>query len=167
MGRLQANDLSLALADPSPQVRARACDLVGRLRAHAQSARLVKALSDDAPSVVEAACYALGELAQPGQPQQERAAVAAVASVARSHPETLCREAAVSALGSLGDDEGLEAVLAALTDKPVVRRRAVIALAAFDTPEVLAALTTAARDTDWQVRQAAEDLLGQRPRPQA
>jgi hypothetical protein len=34
----------------------------------------------------------------------------------------------------------------------------VLALAPFDGPEVDAALTRARGDTDWQVRQAAEDL---------
>jgi len=39
-----------------------------------------------------------------------------------------------------------------------VRRRAIIALAPFDGPEVDAAIERATRDRDWQVRQAAEDL---------
>jgi hypothetical protein len=34
----------------------------------------------------------------------------------------------------------------------------VLALAAFDGPEVDAALEAASTDRDWQVRQAAEDL---------
>jgi HEAT repeat protein len=50
------------------------------------------------------------------------------------------------------------AVLAATRDKATVRRRAVLALAAFDGPEVDEALARAATDRDWQVRQAAEDL---------
>jgi hypothetical protein len=41
-----------------------------------------------------------------------------------------------------------------------VRRRAVIALAPFAGPDVDAALAAASQDRDWQVRQAAEDLLG-------
>jgi HEAT repeat protein len=40
-----------------------------------------------------------------------------------------------------------------------VRRRAVISLAPFDSPDVTAALRAALSDRDWQVRQAAEDLL--------
>ncbi|MST32935.1 HEAT repeat domain-containing protein, partial [Acidimicrobiaceae bacterium USS-CC1] len=47
----------------------------------------------------------------------------------------------------------------ATTDKPAVRRRAVLALAPFEGPEVDAALRQALEDRDWQVRQAAEDLL--------
>jgi HEAT repeat protein len=50
-------------------------------------------------------------------------------------------------------------VLAATRDRPAVRRRAVIALAPFEGPEVEAALRRAAGDRDWQTRQAAEDLL--------
>jgi HEAT repeat protein len=50
-------------------------------------------------------------------------------------------------------------VLAALEDKPAVRRRAAAALAAFDGPAVEAALRRCLEDRDWQVRQVAEDLL--------
>jgi HEAT repeat protein len=50
-------------------------------------------------------------------------------------------------------------VLAATRDRPAVRRRAVIALAACEGPEGDAALRRALEDRDWQVRQAAEDLL--------
>ena len=46
----------------------------------------------------------------------------------------------------------------ATKDKPAVRRRAVLALAPFDGPDVDAALQAALADRDWQVRQAAEDL---------
>jgi HEAT repeat protein len=63
----------------------------------------------------------------------------------------------------------LAAVLSALGDKAAVRRRAVIALAGFDDAfegdDVQGALRKAVSDPDWQVRQAAEDLLGQRARP--
>ena len=74
------------------------------------------------------------------------------------HEDPLCREAAVAALGAIGDPGGLPAILAATTDRPAVRRRAVLALAPFDGPEVDAALARALEDRDWQVRQAAEDV---------
>ncbi|MFP3906108.1 MAG: hypothetical protein ACLFWR_03700, partial [Acidimicrobiales bacterium] len=54
-------------------------------------------------------------------------------------------------------------ILAATTDIATVRRRAVIALAPFEGPEVDAALERARTDRDWQVRQAAEDLLAPPP----
>ena len=69
----------------------------------------------------------------------------------------LCREAAVAALGAL--HAGRQTILAALEDKATVRRRAVIALAPFDGPDIDAALQAALADRDWQVRQAAEDQL--------
>ena len=53
----------------------------------------------------------------------------------------------------------MAAVLAALDDKPTVRRRAVVALAAFDDPAADDALRRSLDDRDWQVRQAASVLL--------
>jgi HEAT repeat protein len=109
-------------------------------------------LADADPTVVEQAAWACGEreAADPGT-------VAALARVATDHDDALCREAAVAALGAVGDPAGLPAVLAATHDKATVRRRAVIALAPFEGPEVEAALDRALVDRDWQVRQAAED----------
>jgi len=85
--------------------------------------------------VREMAAWALGELS-PTEP----GAVAALSRTAESHDDPLVREAAVAALGALGDPAGLPAILAATRDKPAVRRRAVLALAPFDGPEVDAAL---------------------------
>jgi HEAT repeat protein len=64
----------------------------------------------------------------------------------------------VAALGAIGDQRGLPAILAATEDKPAVRRRAVLALAPFEGAAVEEALRRAVGDRDWQVRQAAEDL---------
>ena len=80
-------------------MRARACDLAARNRVTALVEELGGALSDSEPSVVEAACYALGEL---GEPSLAPAIVARLALTATAHPEALCREAAVAALGALG-----------------------------------------------------------------
>ncbi|MGO9659412.1 MAG: HEAT repeat domain-containing protein [Acidimicrobiales bacterium] len=166
MGSLRAEDISTALSDPAGEVRRRACEIAGRLGGTASlPGQLVLALADTSPSVVEAACYALGELGAGEHP----GVVSALSSVARGHGDPLCREAAVAALGALGQADGLVAVLAALDDKAAVRRRAVIALAgfndAFEADEVQAALQRALSDPDWQVRQGAEDVLGQRARP--
>jgi len=62
-------------------------------------------------------------------------------------------------LGAIGDPEGLPAVIGALEDKPTVRRRATVALAGFDDPRAEPALRQASEDRDWQVRQAAEELM--------
>ena len=103
--------------------------------------------------MVEVAAFALGER------EDGAAAVAALSTCTTSHADSLCRESAVAALGSIGHPDGLGAVLAACEDRAPVRRRAVIALAAFDGPEVTAALTARLDDRDLQVRQSAEDLL--------
>jgi HEAT repeat protein len=145
-----------ALRDDAPGVRRRAAELAPALRAPARP--LLALLSDGDVTVTEAAAWALGEL---GQGAVDAEAVPALAAVARDHDDALAREAAVAALGALGDPAGLPAVLAACGDKPAVRRRAVLALAPFNGPDVDAALRTALEDRDWQVRQAAEDLLAE------
>ena len=150
LGRLRALTapaVSTALDDPDPRVRLRAAELAAGIKA----VDLIPSLGDDDPAVVETAAWACGE-------QGSATAVEALTGLTREHPEALCREAAVAALGAIGKPEGLPAILAACQDKPAVRRRAVIALAPFDGPEVEAALATALEDRDWQVRQAAEEL---------
>jgi len=154
LGALGAADVQGAAADPAPEVRARAAELSVRF-GQAAVDELLGALADRDARVVEAGCFALGELGADGS-----AAVAVLAQVSLGHAEPLCREAAVAALGAIGDPGGLTAILAATGDKPAVRRRAVLALAPFSGPEVDAALERALGDRDWQVRQAAEDLTG-------
>jgi|SRR5262245_8534733 len=145
-----------ALADPEPAVRRRAADLAPGVEAPALP--LLALLADDDVTVVEAAAWALGEL---GPGAVRAGAVPALSSVVGEHADPLAREAAVAALGALADPAGLAAVLAACRDKPAVRRRAVLALAPYDGPEVDAALRAARTDRDWQVRQAAADLLAE------
>ena len=144
----------VALADPEPAVRRRAADLAPGLGAPARP--LLTLLGDDEVTVIEAGAWALGEL---GRAAVRAGAVRALAAVAEKHDDPLAREAAVAALGALGDPAGLPAILAACGDKPAVRRRAVLALAPYDGPDVEEALRAALQDRDWQVRQAAEDLL--------
>lgn len=148
IGTLTSHDLESPLADPDPRVRSRACLLATDML----DVDLLPLLDDRDHSVAEVAAFALGE-------QGARTAVSALSDMATSHTDPLCREAAVAALGAIGDERGLPAILAATADKAAVRRRAVIALAPFDGPEVQAALTRALEDRDWQVKQAAEDLL--------
>jgi HEAT repeat protein len=153
-GSLQIGDLEGAAGDPDPGVRRRAAEEAGRLRRDDARPVAARLLGDDDDTVVEMAAWALGE-----HPPRT-ADVDALAAVATGHEESLCREAAVAALGAGGDRRGLEAILAATSDRAKVRRRAVLALAPFEGPEVDRALVAALDDRDWQVRQAAEDLLG-------
>jgi HEAT repeat protein len=143
-----------ATHDPAAAVRRRAAELAPALEATA-AAPVVALLADSDVTVVEAAAWALGELRCP---RVDAGAIAALARVASAHDDPVAREAAVGALGALGHPAGLPAVLAACRDKPTVRRRAILALAPFEGPEVEAALDRALADRDWQTRQAAEDL---------
>jgi HEAT repeat protein len=156
LGQLGVGEVERALDDESVAVRRRAADaapaVVGRGSRSALPALMESALGDDDPLVVVAAAWFLGE-------RRYGAAVPALVRTAGGHDDTRCREAAVAALGAIGDPAGLPAVLAALGDKPTVRRRATVALAGFDDPRVDPALRDAAADRDWQVRQAAEELL--------
>jgi HEAT repeat protein len=152
LDRLTLADVALAFDDPEPTVRARAAEVAIPFGPAALS-RLRRATADPDERVVEAACFALGEVGAAAGP-----AVGDLVEVAGQHREPLCREAAVAALGAIGDEAGLAAILAAGSDKPAVRRRAVLALAPFSGPDVDAALAAALEDRDWQVRQAAEDL---------
>jgi len=152
IGALQADDLATALADPAAVVRRRACEAVALLPGTEPPSLLPLLLDEDA-SVAEVSAWASGER-QPAEP----GAVVQLAAVATGHADALVREAAVAALGAIGDEAGLPAVLAALEDKATVRRRAIIALAPFEGEAVDAALARGRDDRDWQVRQAAEDL---------
>jgi HEAT repeat protein len=169
-GVLDAGALTTALTDPEPTVRRRACVLAGGAFAtgdkrtddkRARGSQLIDALvqvlsTDPSDSVVESSAWSLGEAGS----RCGRSAVEALGHVATAHADPLCREAAVAALGAIGDPVALDNVLVAFEDKPAVRRRAIIALAAFDDPRVDAAWRRGLEDRDWQVRQAAEDLLG-------
>ena len=149
-----------ASKDNDASVRARAAELAPLLSTRTTRAtfatRLLALLDDVDALVAESAAFALGEVCAAHAVGAD--AVAGLARVASGHADPIVREAAVAALGSIGDDAGLPAILHATRDRPAIRRRAVLALAAFDGPEVDAAITRALADTDWQVRQAAEDL---------
>lgn len=166
---LDSSTIVSALDDAVTMVRVRAAEVVAEMAATARpdddadpqspdapgmDAAVVDALVRqlDHPACAEAAAFALGEI---GAAAPE--AVQALQHQASQHDDALCREAAVAALGTLG--AGRDIVIQAMGDVATVRRRAVVALAAFDGDEVDAALQAALNDRDWQVRQVAEDLV--------
>ena len=150
LGELTDDHLRQALVDADPVVRRRATELA----ATRFDVSLDAVLNDADADVLEMAAWASGE-------REERAGAASIARLvvlAGEHRDPLVREAAVAALGAIGDETTVPTLLAALQDKPAIRRRAVIALSPFDQPEVQRALEEAKADRDWQVRQLAEDL---------
>jgi HEAT repeat protein len=148
-GAASEADVTAGLADPEPVARKRACEVAATTRLGGGA--LLALLTDADDGVVEIAAWAAGEL-------ELVSAVDSLARITVEHGDALAREAAVAALGAIGDPAGLPAILAAINDKPAVRRRAVLALAPFEGPEVDAALEKTSRDRDWQVRDAAEML---------
>ncbi len=174
LGTLTAGDLRRAVEDPSDGVRRRAAQAIATLATDPASvavreltdvcaALLARLLDDPADPVVEVAAWATGEwlgaASEAGRRIDELDLVERLQWITTDHEDALCREAAVAALGAIGDERSLPAILQATQDKATVRRRAVIALAPYDGPLVDAALMRARDDRDWQVRQAAEDLL--------
>jgi len=160
LGELTVADVVAGLDDDAPDVRRRAVDAALAVRGtgsrSALPAALTAAFADPDPLVVVGAAWFAGE-------RRYRPAVPALAALATTHGDARCREAAVAALGAIGDPAGFDAVLDALDDRPTVRRRATVALAGFDDPRVGPALRRAAEDRDWQVRQAADELRDGEP----
>jgi HEAT repeat protein len=149
IGSLTDAQVSAAFADPAPVVRRRAATLAATRR----GVSVLSLLHDTDSTVVEVAAWACGE-----QERVDEATLTRLIALATDADDALVRESSAAALGAIGDRRGLPAILAAVRDKPNVRRRAVLALAPFEGPEVDAAIEAALIDRDWQVRQAAEDL---------
>lgn len=157
------------LTDDDPQVRRRSASMVPRWVRLAERtewsdlgdvATALTSLLDDADErVVEVAAFACGELPLGAHAELVAAVVGSLARIAGEHPDPLCRESAVASLGSIGDPVSLPTVLDACRDRANVRRRAVLALAAFDDADATAELRRLTEDRDLQVRQAAEELL--------
>jgi HEAT repeat protein len=155
-GALTLSDIARALRGGPIALRRRATDAALSVRGRGSRstlyALLEDSLADPDPLVVVGAAWFLAE-------RRVNGAVTALVSTARAHDDVRCREAAVAALGAIGNPDGLPAVIDALEDKPTVRRRATVALAGFDDSRAEPALRWAAQDRDWQVRQAAEELM--------
>lgn len=149
LGALDDDQLVSLANDPSIRVRRRVAELLASHTAVDPG----RSLHDDDPTVVEVAAWAMGE-----RENVEDSVLERLIELAVEARDPLVRESAAAALGAIGDPRGLPAILTACDDKPAVRRRAVLALAPFDGPEVEAAIDRALEDRDWQVRQSAEDL---------
>ena len=115
MGRLSDGDLQAAFSDGDHAVRRRAALIAAKRRA----VSLTPLLNDVHDGVVEAAAWACGEHEVVSEEE-----FATLVSLATAASEPLVREAAVAALGAIGDQRGLAAILAGCTDKPAIRRRA-------------------------------------------
>lgn len=147
---LTAAHIGAGIADASAEVRRTALEF----SAPFTDVNVHHLITDHDVFVAEMAAWSIGER-NPASDDE----IQALITNTTTHPEAVVREACAAALGSLGDERGLPAILAACEDKPAVRRRAVLALAPFEGEQVEAALTRALEDRDWQVRQNAEILI--------
>jgi HEAT repeat protein len=142
-----------AIEDEDVDVRREALNLIAHVAV--SDGQILDALRsrlrDEDALVVDGAIFALGE-------HLDVDAVDQLCVVATTHDDARCRESAVAALGAIGDDRARPAILAALNDKPPIRRRAIVALANFEGPDIDAALERASEDRDWQVRAAVNQL---------
>jgi len=162
LGIVDGPMLVTALQDTAAVVRRRA--VLAAARCDVAMDELGAVLDDPDTGVVECAAFACGERADATVHVARR-----LIDLSARHDDALVREAAIAAIGSLGGlgaidrlglhDDAVDAVLRAATDRAAVRRRAVIASAAFDDARIDALLATLVEDRDLQVRQIAEDLL--------
>jgi len=155
-----ADTVTAALGDPAPLVRREGAEIAGRRPAVARQllGRLGAMLRGDSDEHCrESAAFALGESGDPRGAEP-------LAAVLDSERSPLVREAVAGALGALGAEDTLPLVIGLTRgEKPAVRRRAVVALAAFDDPSADAAIEAALADRDRFVREAAEWLLREDP----
>ncbi len=150
MSALPPDTLKSCLTDSSATVRRTAVELSPPF----VDIDICPLINDSDVFVCEMTAWALGERQSPTDNEIETLIHATL-----THSEMVVREASAASLGSLGDPRGLPAILAACSDKPAVRRRAILALAPFEGDAVESALRIALEDNDWQVRQNAEILL--------
>ncbi|XYI01472.1 HEAT repeat domain-containing protein [Sorangium sp. So ce1128] len=184
-GAAAAADVEVCLADPDPEVRAAACDALGRI-AEPRSARALFPLLDDPnPRVVHAAMTAIqclgGEevealalaAARGGTPAARRTALRILAYFAPPSalpifieglrdPDLRVRERAIHGLASCAEPGAIEALVAVAAD-PSGRVRAVAMRALGQSqrdPRVIEALLAGLRDEDAWVRYYACQSLG-------
>jgi len=150
---LSATELGAHVGDVSEIVRRN----VAQIAANFVGVDVVPLLTDSDVFVAEMAAWALGERGNTTDVE-----LFGLIDASENALEPLVREAATASLGAIGDIRGLPAVLRACTDKPAIRRRAVLALAPFEGSDVDAALENALTDRDWQVRQNAQDMISPR-----
>jgi len=139
-----------ASAHSDPRVGRAFLEGVGVAGARADVVR--QALESPHWLVVEEACFLAGELG-------DRDLVPRLVELALGHEEPLVKEAALGALGALGDDRAIPAIVSALASTNVyLRRRAVVVAWAFEDPGLAEALAAAHGDRDPQVRAILADL---------
>lgn len=146
------------LQDSSPDVRRTAALSLGKIGHSAGTQGLVQALSDSDPLVREYSAWALGQIGEEVNTDAAMALVSALGDEQQSVKNT-----AAKALGNVGLREPMVPLLVeGLTVGEVQSRRAVVqALMQLEGKDAYAALITALKDADPQVRQGTIAALGE------
>jgi len=155
VSRQTAADLVIGcLGDGDPDVRALACEALGRMGAVGTVSALFPLLSDANPRVAFAALSAIQAL---GGPETEALTLAAIRS-----PDPRTRRAAVRILAYFGFPAALDAILSTLRDPDErVREATLQGLPFFEDPRALEAVLAAAKDPSARTRAVAMRALGQ------
>lgn len=147
------DEIAALTGDPDPLVRAEAVEVLSAAGKRALPV-LDAVRGDPDERVVEALATAYGEI-------EDRSPVGWLIASAEGSESRQVQEAAVAALGAIGDERALPHLLDIVkSGPPQVRRRAVVALTAFDGEDVEAALYAARDDRNPMVREAAEMVVG-------
>lgn len=145
-----------ALVDEDPLIRREGAEQAGRrpqLAAACSRALSAQLCNDPDAMCREAAAFALGETGHPS-------AGSALAEALEGEAEPLVIESIVAALGALAYEPGITSVVELATSgEAAVRRRAVVALAAFPDPLAEDTMRRALTDADRRVRATAAWLL--------
>ena len=148
------------LKSSNPDLRRKAADQIGSLRARAAARSLIIALSDKDAGVREAAGFALGQLTEP--------TAAGPLIKLLQDPDAEVRASTAFALGMIGDRKSEDAVSNALDDSEAgVRSAAVIALALIEDPESFDELVEMLNDSSFDVRYDVVWALGYLGEPEA
>jgi len=152
------DSLKLHVTDSSAAVRAATAEKMGYC--NERSMDPLETLGHDVdPTVREAVATAYGELAIPQ-------AVPWLIDASLDDEDRHVKEAAVAALGAIGDPGAIDALLEIMRGgPPQVRRRAIAAITVFDDDRIKPAIQRAALDRNPGVREAAEMVVGKQLAP--
>ena len=152
------------LSHENPQARVRAADALGKAGAGVADRAcpvLRGLLSDDNPDVRYTAALSLGEL-------NDKLSVEALVDVVEGDGHPMPRQAAVIALGLIGDPRATGALTEALRSAPPdVRFQATTSLAQVNPEAAVGPLRRALKDEDPEVRGSATAALGDLGDPRA
>ena len=150
--------LAMHMTDSSAAVRAAAAEKLGLC--DQRSMDPLETLTDDPePTVREAVATAFGELAS-------RQAVPWLIETSLVDDDRHVKEAAVAALGAIGDPGAIDTLLEIMRGgPPQVRRRAIAAITVFDDERIEPAIQRAALDRNPGVREAAQMVVGKQLTP--